>query len=142
MTVNPQSGQFTGPATSADGAGGAPKGGSGAPAQVAALPASSLSEGESGNPATQALVSVAAEPEADCLPLGRALRLMPVELDVVVPVRNFRVRSVLALEPGQVIESQWNPSEDVPLSAGEVRLAWTEFEVIEDQLAVRVTRLP
>jgi len=29
----------------------------------------------------------------------------------------------------------------VPLSAGDVQLAWSEFEVIEAQLAVRVTRL-
>ena len=32
---------------------------------------------------------------------------LPVELDVAVPVRDFRVRNLLALEPGQVIESQW-----------------------------------
>jgi hypothetical protein len=29
----------------------------------------------------------------------------------------------------------------MPLASGDVRLAWTEFEVIESQLAVRVTRL-
>ncbi len=32
---------------------------------------------------------------------------LPVELDVTVPVRDFRVRNLLALEPGQVIETQW-----------------------------------
>ncbi len=31
--------------------------------------------------------------------------------------------------------------EDVPLSAGDVQLAWSEFEVVDTQLAVRVTRL-
>ena len=66
---------------------------------------------------------------------------LPVELDVTVPVRNFRVRNLLALEAGQVIESQWGHGDDVPLAAGEVTLAWTEFEVIESQLAVRITRL-
>jgi hypothetical protein len=64
-----------------------------------------------------------------------------VELDVAVPVRNFRVRNLLALEPAQVIESAWGNGEDVPLSSGAVQLAWSEFEVIETQLAVRVTRL-
>jgi len=29
----------------------------------------------------------------------------------------------------------------LPLAAGEVQLAWSEFEVIETRLAVRVTRL-
>ena len=64
-----------------------------------------------------------------------------MELDVAVPVRQFRVRNLLALEPGQLIESQWGNGEDVPLASGDVQLAWSEFEVIETQLAVRITRL-
>jgi flagellar motor switch protein FliM len=64
-----------------------------------------------------------------------------VELDVTVPVRDFRVRSLLAMEPGQVIESEWALGEDMPLSAGHVQLAWSEFEVMDTILAVRVTRL-
>jgi flagellar motor switch protein FliM len=70
-------------------------------------------------------------------PFGR----LPVELDVAVPVREFRVRNLLALEAGQVIETDWGHSEDVPLSAGSVQLTWSEFEVVDTQLAVRVTRL-
>jgi hypothetical protein len=42
---------------------------------------------------------------------------LPVELDVAVPVREFRVRNLLALEPGQVIETQWAHGEDMPLAA-------------------------
>ena len=70
-----------------------------------------------------------------------AIALLPVELDVAVPVRDFRVRNLLALEPGQLIESQWGHGEDVPLASGEVQLAWSEFEVVESRMAVRVTRL-
>lgn len=66
---------------------------------------------------------------------------LPVEMDVAVPVREFRLRDLLALGPGEVIESQWNHGNDVPLAAGDVALAWCEFEVVEAQLAVRVTRL-
>lgn len=72
---------------------------------------------------------------------GTVARL-PVELDVVVPVRDFRVRHLLALQPGEVIGSQKTYGEDLPLTAGDVQLAWAEFEVIDDVLAVRVTRLP
>jgi flagellar motor switch protein FliN/FliY len=64
-----------------------------------------------------------------------------VELEVAVPAREFRVRNLLALEQGQVIETQWAHGEDLPLSAGNVQLAWSEFEVVDAQLAVRVTRL-
>ncbi len=73
--------------------------------------------------------------------LGSPLALLPVELDVAVPVREFRVRNLLALDCGQVIETQWGHGEDVPLASGEVQLAWSEFEVVESQLGVRVTRL-
>jgi len=66
---------------------------------------------------------------------------LPVELDVSVAVGEFRVRNLLALEPGQVIETQWGQGQDLPLAAGEVQLAWSEFEVVDSQLAVRLTRL-
>ena len=70
-----------------------------------------------------------------------AFAAIPVQVDVAVPVRNFRVRNVLALAPGVVIESRWSHSEDLPLAAGNVQLAWCEFEVIDTQLGVRITRL-
>ncbi len=60
---------------------------------------------------------------------------------VANPSRGFRVRNLLALDPGQVIETEWANGEDMPLSAGEQQLAWAEFEVIDTELAVRVTRL-
>lgn len=69
-----------------------------------------------------------------------ALRL-PIELDVAVPVRNFKVRNLIALEREAVVETQWGHAEDLPLAARDVQLAWCEFEVIETRLAVRLTRL-
>ena len=66
---------------------------------------------------------------------------LPVELGVAVPVREFRVRQLLALAPGEVIETQWGHGNDLPLSVDEVQLAWSEFEVVETRLAVRITRL-
>ena len=80
------------------------------------------------------------EPRA-AIALGSPVSLLPVELDVAVPVREFRVRDLLALDRGQVIETQWGHGEDVPLASGEVQLAWSEFEVVDSQLGVRVTRL-
>jgi hypothetical protein len=40
-----------------------------------------------------------------------------------------------------LVATRWANGEDLPLAAGNVQLAWTEFEVIETRLAVRVTRL-
>ena len=73
--------------------------------------------------------------------LSASFSRMPVALAVAVPVREFRVRHLLVLTPGEVIETSWGHGEDLPLSAAEMQLAWTEFEVVETRLAVRVTRL-
>jgi len=51
------------------------------------------------------------------------------------------VRNLLTLTVGQVIATQWIEGEDMPLGARGAQLAWTEFEVIEHKLAVRITRL-
>lgn len=92
--------------------------------------------------AEQALVPSPHPPaEEGGVELTAPLARLPVELDVVLPVRDFRVRNLLALAADQVIQTQWAQSKDVPLAAGEVQLACCEFEVIETQLAVRVTRL-
>ena len=79
-------------------------------------------------------------------PLGPSLldpviRQIPVEIDVAVPIRKFRVRNLLALATGQVIATRWLDGEDMPLAARGAQLAWTEFEVIDQKLAVRITRL-
>jgi hypothetical protein len=66
---------------------------------------------------------------------------LPVGLEVSVPVREFRVRNLLAMAPGEIIETLWGHGEDLPLASGDVQLAWTEFEVVDTRLAVRVTRL-
>jgi flagellar motor switch/type III secretory pathway protein FliN len=98
--------------------------------------------GETGETIGQALVPApqAMEPEAVIPANGLALRL-PVELEVAIPLRNFRVRNLLALASGVVVESQWMHGDDVPLGSGDVQLAWSEFEVLDTQLAVRLTRL-
>ena len=51
------------------------------------------------------------------------------------------MQNLLTLEKGQVIESAWSHTEDLPLWSGGVHLVWTEFEVVDQKLAVRVTRL-
>jgi hypothetical protein len=65
---------------------------------------------------------------------------MPVEVEVGVPVRDFRVCNLLALSPGMIVRSQWNHGEDLPLRAGHVQLAWIGFEVLDSVLAARITR--
>jgi len=58
-----------------------------------------------------------------------------------IALNGFKIRDLLRLEPGQVVESAWPETEDVPLCVGQVQVAWSEFEVVEQRLVVRLTRL-
>lgn len=109
---------------------------------LAGLAAESGPAGVAEPAAERGLVNLASQEEpAQFIAPNSPLSRLPVEVDVAVPVRDFRVRHLLALEPGEVIETEWSHGEDMPLAAGLVQLAWSEFEVVDTQLAVRVTRL-
>lgn len=58
-----------------------------------------------------------------------------------VSLERFRVRDLLTLAEGQVFETSSPDTEDVPIRIGNVQLGWGEFEVVEQQMALRVTRL-
>jgi len=112
------------------------------PTTAGKLPQGTERAGSAEIAAEQALVPLSHAPEeGDLIALSGPVARLPVELDVAIPVGEFRVRNLLGLEPGQLIETQWGQGEDMPLAAGEVQLAWSEFEVIDSQLAVRITRL-
>jgi flagellar motor switch protein FliN/FliY len=93
------------------------------------------------------------EPEAALVAVGKpaaaqrsidnrsVVARLPVELEVGVPVRDFRVRNLLALEEGVIVASRCSHGDDLPLAAGDVQLAWAEFEVVDNMLAARITRI-
>jgi flagellar motor switch protein FliN/FliY len=90
----------------------------------------------------QALVPTLHPPaEGESIPFNGPVARLPVELEVSIPVREFRVRDLLNLGLSQVIQTQWVHDEDMPLGSRDVQLAWSEFEVIDSKLAVRITRL-
>ncbi|MDW5264316.1 MULTISPECIES: FliM/FliN family flagellar motor C-terminal domain-containing protein [Acidobacteriaceae] len=60
---------------------------------------------------------------------------------VEVPLLRFKVQDLLGLSEGQVFESAFSDTEDVPLRIGGVQLGWTEFEVVDQKIALRLTRL-
>ncbi|HET6933577.1 MAG TPA: FliM/FliN family flagellar motor C-terminal domain-containing protein [Candidatus Angelobacter sp.] len=66
---------------------------------------------------------------------------LPMQLDVMIPVPSFRVQDLLSIEEGTVLETGWPYTDDVPVWCGGSQLVWSEFEVIDEKLAVRVTRL-
>jgi flagellar motor switch protein FliM len=58
-----------------------------------------------------------------------------------VPLSRFKIRDLLGMKVGQVFESLSPATEDVPVKAGQVQLGWSEFEVLEQKMALRLTRL-
>jgi flagellar motor switch protein FliN/FliY len=111
-----------------------------APIRIAETPA----EGEAALATSPAgTVALQIVPDTTSAETQRDLRLdrLPMQLDVMVKVRSFRVEELLALEQGSVVETVHEHSQDVPVRCGGALLAWAEFEVVEQKLAVRVTRL-
>ncbi len=64
-----------------------------------------------------------------------------MSLRAVVALNRFRVSNLLTLKEGQVFESASRDTDDVVLLAGQSQLGWSEFEVMEQRMAVRLTRL-
>lgn len=70
-----------------------------------------------------------------------AIEWLPVQLSISLPIPRFRVRDLLVLDPGQILSTDWPNGDDLPLSADQVQLAWVEMESVEQEMAVRITRL-
>lgn len=66
---------------------------------------------------------------------------LELTMAVEVPLLRFKVQDLLRLAEGQVFESAFSDTEDVPLRIGDIQLGWTEFEVVDQRISLRLTRL-
>ena len=66
---------------------------------------------------------------------------LPCELVVDLGLPGFKVADFLNLRGGSVINAQWGLGRDVPLRLNGTLIAWGEFEVVGDGLAIRLTEL-
>jgi flagellar motor switch/type III secretory pathway protein FliN len=64
---------------------------------------------------------------------------LPCTLSLEVPVVRFTIADLLALTKGSIVETACHYTSDVPLRVNKVLIGWTEFEVVGDRLAVRIT---
>jgi flagellar motor switch/type III secretory pathway protein FliN len=71
-------------------------------------------------------------------PLDR-MPWLPCTLSLELPVVRFTVGDLLTLAPGSVVATGCHQTSDVPLRVNGLLIGWTEFEVIDDRLAVRIT---
>jgi flagellar motor switch/type III secretory pathway protein FliN len=82
----------------------------------------------------------AAEPVKEREPV-ELLPWLPCTLALEVPIVKLTVGSLLSMKAGSLIESAWHQSTDIPLRVNGLLMAWTEFEVVGDRLAARITDL-
>ena len=78
-------------------------------------------------------VSTAGVDPLDCM------QWLPCVLSLEVPIVRFTIGDLLQLGKGSVVESSCHHTSDVPLRVNRLLIGWTEFEVIGDRLAVRIT---
>jgi len=66
---------------------------------------------------------------------------LPCTLALEVPLVDFTVGHLLKLQPGSLVQTGCHQSSDLPLNVNGVLMAWTEFEVVGERLAARITDL-
>lgn len=64
---------------------------------------------------------------------------LPCNLTLDLSVPHFTVSDLLRLESGVVLETKWVSGDDVPVRINGQLVAWAEFEVVGNCLAVRIT---
>jgi flagellar motor switch/type III secretory pathway protein FliN len=66
---------------------------------------------------------------------------LPCNLTVDLELPGLKVSDMLRMGPGTVLGSTWAVRRDVPLRVNGNVIGWSEFEVVGDTLAVRLTEL-
>ena len=72
---------------------------------------------------------------------GEYLPWLPCTLALDLPVMNFKIGDLLSLTRGSIVETGYHQSSDLPLRVNGQLVGWTEFEVVGERLAVRLTDL-
>jgi flagellar motor switch protein FliN len=66
---------------------------------------------------------------------------LPCLLSIEIPVPGFTVADLVRLMSGRLIDTRWTVGEDVPLRINGELIAWSEFEIVNNHVAVRLTEL-
>ena len=62
-------------------------------------------------------------------------------LSVEIPIQRFTVRQLLELAPGAILDTHYDEGSHVPVVVNGQLIAWGEFDVVEETLAIRLTEL-
>jgi len=90
---------------------------------------------------TETALATIKEPEASGEKEWGAIVWLPCELTLELQVPNFRLGDLLRLAVKDVVDTGWSNGKDMPLRVNGKVIAWAEFEVAGDKMAVRLTEL-
>jgi len=81
------------------------------------------------------------KPEPPAVDPWARVEALPCLLSVEIPVPNFTVADLVTLSRGRLVDTRWTVGEDVPLHINGALIAWSEFEIVNNHVAVRLTEL-
>ncbi|HZU30302.1 MAG TPA: FliM/FliN family flagellar motor C-terminal domain-containing protein [Candidatus Angelobacter sp.] len=84
---------------------------------------------------------VTQQPQAEQVDTWKEAQYLICELTVELSVPNFTVRDLLQLDRKSVIDTGCKQAVNLPLSVNGQPVAWVEFEVLAERLAVRLMEL-
>jgi flagellar motor switch/type III secretory pathway protein FliN len=93
-------------------------------------------EANAAEPSVPVPISISAEAGQD---LFDTMPWLPCTLSLELPVVRFTIGDLLKLTKGSIVETATHHTSDVPLRVNQLLIGWTEFEVVGDRLAVRIT---
>ncbi|MFZ3342193.1 MAG: FliM/FliN family flagellar motor C-terminal domain-containing protein [Terriglobales bacterium] len=82
-----------------------------------------------------------AKPEASVVDPWTRVEPLPCLLSIEIGVPGFTVGDLVSLQAGGLIDTRWTVGADVPLLINGELIAWSEFEIVNNHVAVRLTEL-
>jgi flagellar motor switch/type III secretory pathway protein FliN len=84
---------------------------------------------------------VTQQPPAEPVDTWKEAQYLTCELTIELRVPSFTVRDLLQLDKKSVVDTRCKQAVNLPLNVNGQGLAWVEFEVLADRLAVRLMEL-
>jgi len=85
--------------------------------------------------------AVQPKPESPICDPWTRVEALPCLLSVEIHVPKFTVADLIRLVPGGLVDTRWTIGDDVPLLINGEIIAWSEFEIVNNHVAVRLTEL-
>ncbi len=88
-----------------------------------------------------AMVTQQPQPEEQPVNIWNEAQYLICDLTVELQVPSFAVRDLLRLDRGSVVNTQCKQAANLPLIVNGQMVAWAEFELLGDRLAIRLMEL-